>query len=107
MNPDLYWIPGPWRGRLAVLMRPRGGDWLQDEACGWKTAGLDLIVSLLEGEEAAELELGSEGAALEAKGIRFVSFPIPDRGVPVSLTDALALLREISKALNEGKNVAV
>jgi len=53
MNPDLFWIPGPWRGRLAVATRPRGGDWLADEAAGWRRAGLDVVVSLLENEEAA------------------------------------------------------
>jgi hypothetical protein len=51
MNPDLFWIPGPWRGRLAVVMRPRGGDRLEDEADAWRRAGLDVIVSLLEKDE--------------------------------------------------------
>jgi len=31
MKPDIFWIPGPWRGRLAIVARPRGGDWLDDE----------------------------------------------------------------------------
>ena len=43
MNPDLFWIPGPWRGRLAVATRPRGGDWLEDEVNGWRRAGLDVV----------------------------------------------------------------
>ena len=57
MKPDLFWIPGPWRGRLAVATRPRGGDWLEDEAIGWRRAGIDVIVSLLEEDEAAQLDL--------------------------------------------------
>ncbi len=60
MNPDLFPIPGPWRGRLAIVTRPRGGDWLEDEAGGWRRAGL----------------------AAGSNRIRFVSFPMPDRGVP-------------------------
>jgi protein-tyrosine phosphatase len=107
MNPDLFWIPGPWPGRLAVVTRPRGGDWLEDEVGGWTRAGLDLIVSLLEDNEAAQLELGDEGAAARSSGLDFISFPIPDRGVPSSLLDAVGLLRKIAKALGEGKNVAV
>lgn len=107
MNPDLFWIPGPWPGRLAVVMRPRGGDWLEDEVVGWKRAGLDLIVSLLEDDEATQLELADEDTTARSKGIRFISFPIPDRGVPASLPDTVGLLREIAKALGEGKNVAV
>jgi protein-tyrosine phosphatase len=107
MNPDLFWIPGPWRGRLALATRPRGWDWLEDEAAGWRRAGLDVIVSLLESEEASQLQLAHEGDAAESKGIHFISFPIPDRGVPASMSAVRSLLREIVGALDQGKNVAV
>jgi protein-tyrosine phosphatase len=107
MMPDLFWIPGPWAGRLAIAARPRGGDWLDDEARGWRRAGLDVLVSLLEEEEAAELGLSREDEAAESNRIRFVSFPIPDRGVPASTERTLALLKEIGGALDDGKGVAV
>lgn len=107
MKPKLFWIPGPWRGRLAVASRPRGGDWLEDEISGWRKAGLDVVVSLLEETEAAQFELGHEGDVAESKGVRFVSFPIPDRGVPASTRDALSLFSTIAAVLEEGKNVAV
>lgn len=107
VNPDLFWIPGSWRGRLAVATRPRGGDWLEDETSGWRRAGLDVVVSLLEREEAAQLDLIHESEVAESQGIQFISFPIPDRGVPASAPAALVLLRSIAKALEEGRNVAV
>ena len=107
MNPGLFWISGPWLGRLAVASRPRGGDWLEDEATGWRRAGIDVVVSLLEKEEAAQLELIYEGEAAEAKGMQFIAFPIPDRGVPASIEAARSLLRTLGNALEEGKNVAV
>jgi len=107
MIPDLFWIQGPWRGRLAVVARPRGGDWLEDDASGWRRAGIDVIVSLLESEEAAQLGLADEAKAAEANGIRFISFPIPDRDVPKSTSDAIWLIAAISEALGSGKNVAV
>jgi protein-tyrosine phosphatase len=107
MKPKLFWIPGPWRGRLAVATRPRGGDWLEDEVSGWRKAGLEVVVSLLEENEAAQFELGHEGAVAESRGVRFISFPIPDRGVPASTREALSLFSTIAAALEEGKNVAV
>jgi len=107
MTPDLFWIPGPWRGRLAIAARPRGGDWLDDEARGWRQAGIDVIVSLLEGDEAAELDLVNEADAAQENGIRFVSFPIPDRGVPASAPAAASLIAAILNALERGSNVAV
>jgi protein-tyrosine phosphatase len=107
MIPDLFWIPGPWTGRLAIAARPRGGDWLDEETAGWCRAGLDVVVSLLEEEEAAELDLAHEEQAATSAGIRFVRFPIADRGVPASRQAALALLKEIVEALGDGKNVAV
>ena len=83
MKPDLYWIAGPWRGRLAVATRPRGDDWLEDEARSLRESGLDVVVSLLE-EEAEQLGLLAEREATEAQRIHFLSFPIADRGVPAS-----------------------
>jgi len=107
MNPDLFWIPGPWRGRMAVATRPRGGDWLEDEADGWRRAGLDVVVSLLEEDEAAQLQLSSEADIARSKGLQLISFPIPDRGVPASMPATLGLLRSLATALEQGKNVAV
>jgi len=107
MNTRLFWIPGPWRGKLAVASRPRGGDWLDDEINGWRKAGLDVVVCLLEKDEAAQFELDHEGDVAESKGVRFVSFQIPDRGVPASTREALSLFSTISAALEAGKNVAV
>jgi len=107
MKPKLFWIPGPWDGRFAVASRPRGGDWLEDEINSWRKAGLDVVVSLLETDEASQFELGHEGDVAELKGIRFISFPIPDRGVPASTREALSLFSDIAAALREGKNVAV
>jgi protein-tyrosine phosphatase len=61
----------------------------------------------LEEDEAAQLDLADEAKAVEADGLRFISFPIPDRGVPASTPAAVSLLASIAGALEEGKNVAV
>jgi hypothetical protein len=78
----LFWIEIDGPGRLAIMARPRAGDWLDGEVDAWKTSGIDMVVSLLEPQEVLELELQREADLCGARGIDFVSFPIPDRGVP-------------------------
>ena len=84
MKADLYWVPGPWPGRLAISKRPRGGEWLEDEAKAWKAAGVSTVVSLLEEDESTELGLAREAEAAGAAAVEFISLPVPDRGVPGS-----------------------
>src|SRR5689334_3358873 len=107
MQAELYVIPGPWPGRLAILPRPRGGDWLEDEIAAWRRAGVDVVVSLLMPDEANDLGLADEPAASRAAGIEFVSLPIPDRGVPGSTAAAVSLLTSLGDSLAHGKTVAV
>ena len=107
MKADLFWIPGPWGGRLAIASRPRGGDWLDDEASAWRQADVDVVVSLLENDEAAQLGLLHERQVAEDHAINFISFPIPDRGVPASMQEAVSLIARIGAQLDAGKNVAI
>lgn len=51
MRPKVYWIDLPMAGRLAIMARPRAGDWLEDEISGWRAQGVEIVVSLLEQEE--------------------------------------------------------
>lgn len=78
----VFWVPGPWRGKLGILPRPRGGDWLGDETKAWREVRIDVVVSLLEPGEQVQLALEGEAAAATASGVEFRPFPIPDRGVP-------------------------
>ncbi len=105
--PDMFRIPGPWRGRLAISTRPRGGDWLEDEIRGWKRAGVDSVVSLLEKDEERQLDLTEEERLAAENAIRFVSWPIPDRSVPASMGSALPMLQSLTHALEQGERVAV
>lgn len=107
MKPDLFWIPGRWKGKLAVSTRPRGGEWLEDEVRSWKAASIDTIVSLLEPEEASELGLAEEPKEIRAAGLQFLSFPIPDRGLPGSDLSLSRLLADLASELASGRNVAI
>lgn len=102
-----YSIEGPWKGWFAIVPRPRGGEWLEDEVRAWREGGLDVIVSLLTPVEAVELGLTEEANTAQATDLEFLQFPISDYGVPTSTEDALALLEKLDKALREGKNVGI
>jgi protein-tyrosine phosphatase len=106
MKAIIYPIDGPWPGRLTILPRPRGGDWLEDEVQAWRQAGVNTVVSALEANETEELGLAAEGELAQASGIEFVSYPIPDRGVPGSIRTTADLVRRLEMALGQGNTVA-
>lgn len=105
--PTIYSIEGPWKGRLAIVPRPRGEDWLEDEVQAWRSGGLDVIVSLLTASEAQELSLSDEAALSQANGLRFLQFPIPDYSVPSSFEAVMVLVEELDQALTSGQNVGI
>lgn len=107
MGAKVFWIAGSWRGRLGIVPRPRGADWLDDETRAWREAGIDVVVSLLEPDEAAELALTGESISSAASGLEFRTFPIPDRSIPSSREDVMELAQHIVDALRAGKSVAL
>src|SRR5882672_1326245 len=107
MRTELYWIEGPWPGRLAIMPRPRGGDWLEDEVRSWRRSGVDVVVSLLTHDEIAELTLDDEEELCLTNGMKFLSFPITDRSVPMSKEATLELVTKLAEYLTDGKNIAI
>ena len=104
MPSDLYWIDTGTRRRLAIMARPRSGDWLEDEVAHWQRSGVGIVVSLLEREEVRDLGLEDEPAMCARHGIEFLSFPIPDRGTP----DDEHALREFARDLaSRDKAIAI
>ncbi len=107
MQAELYWIEGPWPGRLAIMPRPRGGDWLEEEGVSWRRMGIDVVVSPLTKEETAELGLTGEEEVCTAAKIAFVAFPIEDRNTPPSRKATLELVRRLERELGLGKKIAI
>lgn len=89
------------------MARPRGGDWLDDEINNLRNNAVDLLVSLLERSEIHGLDLSLEEKLCLSKGIAFVNFPIPDRGIPEQRNAVDELIREITTKLDGGLSVVI
>lgn len=107
MSNNLFFIPGSWPGRLVIVPRPRGGEWLEDEVRAWQNAEVDIVASLLTPQEISELNLESEAEWLQVYGIEYRSYPIPDRGVPASRSDFTDFMAKLEHALESHQTVAV
>ena len=107
MPAELYWVEGPWPGKLALAPRPRGGDWLEDEILGWKRAGVDTVLSLLTPVEEQDLGLDEESRSVREQGLDFTSFPIPDRQVPTSEQQVKTTLDKLNRRLSAGHTALV
>lgn len=93
-------------GFLAIMPRP-AGEWLTEEICALRDAGVGVVVSLLTEEEAHELGLQGEEKVCQSCGIQFISHPIPDRGIPQSVS-ALAMLAEgLQSQMSKGLRVLI
>lgn len=107
MTADIYWIDGIACGRLAIVGRPRAGDWLADEIADWKASGLTDIVSLLEAFEVRETGLTHEAQWIAEAGMGFENFPIPDRGVPASVLESRTLWVDLADKIRNGQAVGI
>jgi protein-tyrosine phosphatase len=107
MKAEVYWTQEKFPGQIALVPRPRGGDWLEDEALAWKNAGLDAIVSMLEWEETDSFGLEREEEFCHANGIEFFSIPVTDRSVPNLNEHFVSQLEKLKILLLEGKNIGI
>ncbi|WP_430516730.1 dual specificity protein phosphatase family protein [Bradyrhizobium yuanmingense] len=104
---QLHWIEIRAPGRIAIMARPRSEGWLGAEVKRWKDSGVDMVVSLLEQEEISELGLQHEAELCRSNGIEFISFPIPDRGLPESLREASQIAHLLVTGLRDGRSIAI
>ncbi len=107
MIAEVFWTKEKYPGRIALVLRPRGGEWLEDEAAAWTAAGLNIIVSMLDREETRAFELEREAEFCAVSGIEFIAFPITDRSVPDLNQEFLHLTGKLKNSLLEGKNIGI
>lgn len=107
MGPTFYEIELIGSGFLAVMAKPVAGEWIEDEFAGLYRAGLRKVVSLLEDHEAYEVGLSEEKGLCEKHGLEFASYPIPDRGLPPSVSSFAELTRSIYHESAGGQSTVI
>jgi protein-tyrosine phosphatase len=106
VRPTIFTVERKGAGAISTMARPRGGDWLDDELSALRAIGVGVLVSMLTASETRELDLTEEPRAAQAVGLRFLSLPTPDRGVPEKAS-FLVLLDELRDAVRVGTHVVV
>src|SRR5690349_21020695 len=96
---QIYWVKTNNKGKLAIIPRPRGDDWLEEEIISLKNFSVGVIVPLLQSPEIKELGLEMEEKLSIKHGIKYLPFPIADRDVPSSAYKTINFAKELVKFL--------
>jgi protein-tyrosine phosphatase len=103
----IYWIGDLDKSSLAIVARPRGDSWLEDDLSLLKNNGIDLVVSTSTREEAFAVGLEYEEELAERLGLAFRSYPIPDRTTPRDFSDFRRFILELIDLIKSGTKIGV
>lgn len=104
---SLYSIKDNAAGKVSIMARPRGGDWLVDEIQALHEARVNVLVSLLTTDEIRELELEAEAAYCASQEIIYLNFPIVDLSVPAFSSTTFTFLERLTAYLRQGHHVVL
>jgi protein tyrosine phosphatase (PTP) superfamily phosphohydrolase (DUF442 family) len=104
--PRLYWLNRLSEGHLATMAAPRPENRLDDVLLAWKDEGVDIVVSLVEASEMPGL-MEAERDLCDEVGMEFIWFPVRDKTAPLSVDAVSALAKRLSRAVLEGRSVAI
>jgi predicted protein tyrosine phosphatase len=106
-EPNIFVVEPIGSGFLAVMARPVPGEWINDEFSGISAFGIHRIISLLEPDEENEIGLGAEAELCARLHMEFVSYPIPDRGLPDSIADFAKFTHSLYESIGSGTNTVI
>ncbi|MGB7134716.1 MAG: hypothetical protein WBD46_05485 [Acidobacteriaceae bacterium] len=101
----VLWIGEAQPSRLAIVLRPQGGNGLQADLEQARDAGINILVSLLTAEDNEDLGLTEERRIATELGMRFISYPILDRCTPPDLPGFRKLIAELRDEVKAGRAV--
>lgn len=108
MPVKIYWVyESETKGRIGIMARPRGNEWLKEEINSLKKQRVDILVSLLESEEVAELGLHEEQNHCTDFDIAFISFSIKDRDIPPKGMAVKTLFDSLYNSIKAGNSIVI
>lgn len=106
-QPNISVVARIGKGFLAVMPAPVTGEWIEDEFANISAFGIHQVISLLELDESICWDLKDESQLCEKNGMKYLSYPIGDRGLPSSLGDFARFTFRIFKEVESGTNTLV
>jgi len=103
----LFKIESIGSGFLAIMAHPGQEQGAASAIALVARDGVHQVVSLLEPAEASALGLDAEAQLVAAQSMAFVSFPIPDMGLPASVSAFAGLARDLYRQVDAGVNTLV
>lgn len=100
----IYRIESIGRGYLAIAAHPASEGDAGERVAEIAASGIQQLVCLLQAEEARQLGLEREDVLVSAQSMQFVSFPIPDMGLPASVEAFSGLTRQLYRQVQAGTN---
>jgi protein-tyrosine phosphatase len=107
MQAEMYKIGSIGKGFLAIMARPSLEQGEAASIINIARLGINVVVSLLESNESRNLGLEAEREHVKAQSMGFVSFPIPDMGIPASVEEFARLARGLFRQVSAGHNILV
>ena len=107
MHCTAYIVEARGNAKLAIMPRPRRGEWLRDDISSLSSQGFGLVVSLLEKDETRNLGLAEEAELVRELGMEFVTIPIPDLSTPPLDVAMKATISSLAEAWCGGTSIVI
>jgi protein-tyrosine phosphatase len=103
----VFWIDGDPQSGLAIVLRPRGDEWVREDLEEMKQSGVQTLISLLHPHEAVWLGLADEAAIALELGLGFVSYPILDAHVPDDEDHFRSFVSGLAERISAGEKIGL
>ena len=107
MTAEMYKIGSTGDGFVAIMARPSLEADAPASIANIARLGIQQVISLLEPSETRSLGLDAEREQVKAHAMEFISFPIPDMGLPPSVEDFAKLSKKVFRQVNAGVNTLI